>query len=193
MCLTEPSVLDVGFFLEGGHRVLGCVRVNNLKLAAAEPLLLVDSAPPPPPPLEVCTDSTLFAGGDVRAGGRVLRLVWGEAVVCQWNQGCSGKGFLPLRILLVPGLWLATASISWRGRFFLSSLTQSLAGYLFVDGCSRTGGTGGAFCIGLSRCESTITVARACLYEAISRRPVFALKAMRRQCGNVARWDVKED
>ena len=46
-------MLDVGFFLEGGHRVLGCVRVNNLKLAAAEPLLLVDSAPPPPPPLEV--------------------------------------------------------------------------------------------------------------------------------------------
>lgn len=53
VCLTEPAVLDVGFFLEGGHRVLGCVRVNNLKLAAAEPLLLLDSAPPPPPPLEV--------------------------------------------------------------------------------------------------------------------------------------------
>lgn len=50
ICLTEPCVLDVGFFLEGGHRVLGCVRINNLKLAAAEPLLLPDSVPPPPPP-----------------------------------------------------------------------------------------------------------------------------------------------
>ena len=47
--------MDVGFFLEGGHRVLGCVRINNLKLAAAEPLLLPDSVPrPPPPPPEVC-------------------------------------------------------------------------------------------------------------------------------------------
>lgn len=50
VCLTEPAVLDVGFFLEGGHRVLGCVRVNNLKLSVAEPLLLLDSTPPPPPP-----------------------------------------------------------------------------------------------------------------------------------------------
>lgn len=58
VCLTEPAVLDVGFFLEGGHRALGCVRINNLKLAAAEPLLLVDSAPPPPPPLEVRVSHT---------------------------------------------------------------------------------------------------------------------------------------
>ncbi|CAM9961831.1 unnamed protein product [Scytosiphon promiscuus] len=51
VCLTEPCVLDVGFFLEGGHRVLGCVRVKNLKLKVAEPLMLPDAAVPPPPPL----------------------------------------------------------------------------------------------------------------------------------------------
>ncbi|CAN0148017.1 unnamed protein product, partial [Ectocarpus sp. 12 AP-2014] len=52
VCLTEPCVLDVGFFLEGGHRILGCVRVNDLRLKVAEPLLAPDSvATPPPPPV----------------------------------------------------------------------------------------------------------------------------------------------
>ncbi|CAM9638285.1 unnamed protein product, partial [Hapterophycus canaliculatus] len=56
VCLTEPCVLDVGFFLEGGHRILGCVRVRDLKLKVAEPLMLPDAAalplPPPPPALQ---------------------------------------------------------------------------------------------------------------------------------------------
>ncbi|CAN0254647.1 unnamed protein product, partial [Laminaria digitata] len=46
VCLTEPCVLDVGFFLEGGPRVLGCVRISQLKLALAEPLLFDSRLPP---------------------------------------------------------------------------------------------------------------------------------------------------
>lgn len=49
VCLTEPCVLDVGFFLEGAPRILGCVRVSGLDLALAEPLLFSPPSPPPAP------------------------------------------------------------------------------------------------------------------------------------------------
>ncbi|CAM9492827.1 unnamed protein product [Sphacelaria rigidula] len=39
VCLTEQCVLDVGFFLEGSRRILGCVRVSGVNLSLAEPLL----------------------------------------------------------------------------------------------------------------------------------------------------------
>ncbi|CAM9437959.1 unnamed protein product, partial [Discosporangium mesarthrocarpum] len=40
VCLKETCVLDVGLYLEGCQRMLGCVRVANLDLGKAEPLLL---------------------------------------------------------------------------------------------------------------------------------------------------------
>lgn len=79
-------MLDVGFFLEGGPRILGCVRVSRLNLALAEPLLFIDSPPPSPglttpatmgntpattaPPTHLkASVRTAVAGGDAKSKG----------------------------------------------------------------------------------------------------------------------------
>ena len=68
-------MLDVGFFLEGGSRILCCVRTSHVNLALAEPLLLdghtlqtppcvkpLAATAPPSPPVRSGTASTPVVG-----------------------------------------------------------------------------------------------------------------------------------
>ena len=68
--------MDVGFFLEGGSRILGCVRTSRVNLALAESLLLdnrtlqtppcakpLAATAPPSPPVRSGTASTLVGPG----------------------------------------------------------------------------------------------------------------------------------
>ncbi|CBN79393.1 conserved unknown protein [Ectocarpus siliculosus] len=138
VCLTEPCVLDVGFFLEGGHRVLGCVRVSDLRLKVAEPLLAPDSvATPPPPPVREFQDTWedngeshgfrvrgpgyLSGGGKVAAGtpfGKLVRadLYKMEAGIDRMdNIGSVGRSAKVVRRLAKKGQFLVIVNLQVPG------------------------------------------------------------------------------
>lgn len=47
-------MLDVGFFLEGSRRILGCVRVSGMNPSLAEPLVQSSSLSPTATPETIC-------------------------------------------------------------------------------------------------------------------------------------------